>query len=233
MGLNLPLKTETFSASEDQSWLGSAHGTNEADPITLDGDQFLTLFPTGVVPSGVVLYKHSGGLYRPFGGVSADETQSLTRTSTGGTITLAFDGKTTGNIAASAAGFTAAAVNAALLAAGFTATEIVATGADGGPLTLTFGGQYADEDVALITVDNTNATGGTIVAAQVAAGGTDTETAAGHLFTTVDLGGTTAAVVGNVSGALYWHGEVIVSKLPTNHGLTTGAQADLKHIRYV
>jgi hypothetical protein len=134
MGLNLPIKTETFSATEDQSWLGSAHGTNEADPITLDADAFLASFPTGVVPSGVVLGRVTAtGLYRPY-----------------------VDGNVDG-----------------------------------------------------------------------------TEVARGHLFTTVDLGGTTAAAVDKVGAALYWHGEVVEAKLPTNHGLNAAAKADLPQIRYV
>jgi hypothetical protein len=67
MGLNLPLRTETFTAPEDQSWLGSAHGTSEADPITLNADTFLTLFPDGIVPSGVVVgIVTATGLYVPY-----------------------------------------------------------------------------------------------------------------------------------------------------------------------
>ncbi len=134
MGLNLPIRTEVFSASEDQRWLGSAHGTNSADPITLDGDAFLATFPTGVVPSGVVLGKITAtGLYRPY-----------------------IDGN----------------------------------------------------------VDGTNV-------------------AAGHLFTTTDLGGTTAAAVDKVGAALYWHGEVVEASLPANHGLNAAAKVDLPQIRYV
>lgn len=52
--MDLRVSTETFS-NENQSWLGSAHGTDNADPVTLDGDKFLAAFPTGVVPSGVLL----------------------------------------------------------------------------------------------------------------------------------------------------------------------------------
>jgi hypothetical protein len=134
--MRLPITTEVFSASEDQSWLGSAHGTNECDPVTLNADLFLAAFPAGIVPSGVVLGKITAtGLYAPY-------TDAATH-------------------------------------------------------------------------------------------GAGTDTAAGHLFTTVDLGGTTAAAVDRVAGALYWHGEVVESKLPTNHGLTAAAKADLTQIRYV
>ena len=135
-GMKLGIQRETFAAPEDYSWLGSAHGTNEADPITLNGDLFLAAFPTGIVPGGTVVGKVTAtGLYAPY-------TDAATH-------------------------------------------------------------------------------------------GAGTDTAAGHLLTTVDLGGTVAADVGNVGAALYWHGEVIVAKLKTNHGLTAAARADLPQIRYV
>lgn len=57
MGMKLGLTTETFGASENQKWLGSAHGTSEADSITLDGALADTDFPGGSIPSGVVLAK--------------------------------------------------------------------------------------------------------------------------------------------------------------------------------
>ncbi len=67
MGVNLTIKRETFAAPEDYSWLGSAHGTNEADPITLDGDLFLSTFPTGVIPGGTVVgIVTATGLYAPY-----------------------------------------------------------------------------------------------------------------------------------------------------------------------
>lgn len=134
MGMNLGIRTETFTPPEDQRWLGSAHGTTECDSITLDGDAFLTTFPTGIVPSGVVLGKVTAtGLYRQY-----------------------IDGNSDG-----------------------------------------------------------------------------TEVARGHLFTTTDLGGTTAGTVDKVAAALYWHGEVVEAKLPTGHGLNAAAKVDLAQVRYV
>lgn len=59
------------------------------------------------------------------------------------------------------------------------------------------------------------------------------EVARYHLFTTIDLGGTTAGTVGNVGAAGLWHGQVIEAKLPVGHGLDAGARADLPLIRYV
>lgn len=63
--MKLPIQTEVFSASEDQSWLGSAHGTNEAESVTLDGDAFLTTWEDGIVPSGVVIASDGAGLFVP------------------------------------------------------------------------------------------------------------------------------------------------------------------------
>lgn len=234
MGVNLTIKRESFGAPEDYSWLGSAHGTNEADPITLNGDAFLATFTDGIVPGGTVVAKNVGtGLYEPYLG-SPSETQVLTRTSTGGTITLTFDGETTGTIAASAAGFTAAVVEAALEAlSNVDPADVTVTGSAGGPLTVTFGGRYLGQNVPALVVDNTSATGGTIVQSSGVAGGAAGAVAAGHLLTTIDLGGTTAGTVGNTGAALYWHGEVVEAKLKTGHGLDAAAKAVLNQIRYV
>jgi len=132
--VRLDLKTELFSSPENHAWLASAHGVDVGDPITLDGATFLAAFPTGIIPSGVVVGKVTAtGLYRAY-------------------LTGAVDGS---------------------------------------------------------------------------------QTALGHLLTTIDLGGTTAGTVGNTGAALYWHGEVVEAKLPTGHGLDAGAKTALKQVRYV
>lgn len=125
---------ETVVTAENQSWLGSAHGTNECESCQLDASAFLATFPDGVVPSGVVLGKITAtGLYKPYADGAADGS----------------------------------------------------------------------------------------------------EVAAGHLFTTTDLKGTTAPTAQDVSAALFWHGQVIEAKLPVGHGLNAAAKTDLKHIHYV
>jgi hypothetical protein len=60
MVMSLNIKTTTYGASEDQSWLASDHGTQKADSITLDGANLGALFTTGFVPSGVPLKRVSG-----------------------------------------------------------------------------------------------------------------------------------------------------------------------------
>lgn len=128
MAVNIGWTTETFGA-ENQSWLGSAHGTNECDTVTLDADKFVGTWADGIVPSGVVLGIVTGtGLAVP----------------------------------------------------------------------------YTDAGTH----------------------GAGSETAAGFLFTTADLG-VVGGVGQDVGAALFWHGEVVVASLPTNHGLTAAARVDL------
>jgi hypothetical protein len=230
MGMNLATRSEAFTPSEDQTWLGSAHGTSECNPITLDGDAFLSLFPTGIVPSGVVLYEHASGLYRPFAGVAADETVTLTEGGSGLTSwVLHWGGEDSASLDDDASVAQVQTAVDGLVGAG----NVLVSGTTGPiAMTLQAQGDFADEDITAFTTTPTGGTG-TVVVAVTVPGGTDTETAKGHLFTTTDLGGTTSALVDRTSAALYWHGEVIEANLPTNHGLTTGAKADLKHIHYV
>lgn len=132
--MRLDIRTETFAPPENHSWLGSAHGAATCDPITLDGDAFLATFPSGIIPSGVLLGRVTAtGLYRPYNNALADGT----------------------------------------------------------------------------------------------------EVARYHLFTTIDLGGTTAATVGDTPAAGFWHGEVVEAKLPVGHGLDAPGKVDMSQIRYV
>jgi len=95
-----------------------------------------------------------------------NEVQSLTRTATGGSVTLAFRGAVTGAISVGAALPTAAAVQTALRALStIGGTNVSVSGSNGGPFTVTFSGELGSSDVPLIVVDNTLATGGTVVAA--------------------------------------------------------------------
>lgn len=74
--MNLGIKTKTFSVSENQEWLASRHGTQEADPITLDRALCVAAFASGVVPSGIPLTKVvATGRYAPSldNGAGADD----------------------------------------------------------------------------------------------------------------------------------------------------------------
>lgn len=71
MGMNLTIKTETFGAPENLEWLGSAHGSQNGDSLTLDGASLAALFPTGLVPSGIPL-KRNGGTGRYAAAITAE-----------------------------------------------------------------------------------------------------------------------------------------------------------------
>jgi len=78
MGLNLGIRRESFSPAENQSWLGSALGTQECDSITLDGSAFIATWPDGIVPSGVALGKITAtGLYAPYDDAAVDGTEVM------------------------------------------------------------------------------------------------------------------------------------------------------------
>ncbi|MFE6223015.1 hypothetical protein [Streptomyces sp. NPDC057854] len=96
------------------------------------------------------------------GAADVNEQQTINLGSaTAGTITITFDGQTTGSIAYNAA---AATVQAALEALSNIAPGDVTV--SGGPLpgtiTLTFGGQYQGVNVPQVTVTPTGLTGGTV-----------------------------------------------------------------------
>ena len=56
--MDLTIKRESFG-QDDQSWLGSAHGTNAAQTVTLDASSFVkaTHYPEGWLKSGLPLAK--------------------------------------------------------------------------------------------------------------------------------------------------------------------------------
>lgn len=232
MAIDISIRNRADLRNEDQRWIGNG-GQPLAPPrsIVLDrsGFDLVTAFPNGYIPSGVALGKVTAtGLYVPYA-ASPSEAQTLTRTSTGGTITLTFDGETTGTIAASAAGFLAATVQTALEALGnVNPGDVTVTGSAGGPLTVTFGGRYLGQNVPQLVVDNTSATGGTVTAATGTAGGgaasDGSEVLAGHLFASAAYDRDSTA---DIAAALFWTGEVITNYLPTGHGLDAAGRADV------
>lgn len=66
MGLNLGIRKQTFG-NEDQSWLGSKVGANDAMPVTLDAAACIAIteFAAGTVLSGVPLKRAGSGRYAP------------------------------------------------------------------------------------------------------------------------------------------------------------------------
>lgn len=75
MGSRLSIRTQDYLPAENQEWLGSAHGTQECESVTLDHTAFLAVFPDGLVPSGVVLARNVAGTkVVPFATGAADAT---------------------------------------------------------------------------------------------------------------------------------------------------------------
>jgi hypothetical protein len=77
--MDISLKTENF-AFDDQSWLGSAHGTDAARTVTLDTSAFTagTHYPDGYFKSGIPLGKiTTTGKYGPYNDAAADGTEVL------------------------------------------------------------------------------------------------------------------------------------------------------------
>lgn len=231
MAIDISVRTRADLRNEDQRWIGN--GGQPLAPcrsIVLDrsGFDLVTAFPNGFIPSGVALGKITAtGLYVPYA-ASPSEVQTLTRTSTGGTVTYTFDGETTAAVSA-AATVTAAVIQAALeTLASVNPGDITVTGATGGPFTVTFGGRYLGTNVPQLVVDNTSATGGTIVAATGTAGGgaasDGSEVLAGHLFVSAAYDRDST---GDIAAALFWTGEVITNYLPTGHGLDAAGRADV------
>jgi hypothetical protein len=230
--MDLSLRTENFSF-DDQSWLGSAHGTDAARTITLDTSAFTsgTHYPNGYFPSGLPLGRITAtGKYGPYGASTSEgQTVTITGTPTGGTYTLTFDSETTAAIAFNA---TAAAVQAALEAlSNVEPGDVVAAGGPhpGTAVTVTFGGNYLGENVPQMTAASGSLTGGTtptVTVTTTTAGGstvTDgTEALAGFLFCAVKAPTVNTTDVG---AAMLEHGRVIASKLPI--AVDAAGQADV------
>jgi hypothetical protein len=225
MGMDIQIKPEEVFLNEDRSWLGTRDGTLNCRSVTINSDHFDDehLAAKGAVPSGTPLVLYADGFYGPYRGdgvADANEVQTISRTATGGTFTLTIDDPdtddvyTTDPIAADATGLTAAAVMAAVNDAVGEAV-CAATGSDGGPITVTFSGTWAEKDVPAMVVDDTAATGGNVTIAQTTAGNDgslDADGNNGHLFSTTKIDKANHSLI---AVALYWEGVVKYHKLPT------------------
>lgn len=223
-----PQITTTDYGADDLSWLGSAHGFESADEVTLVADDFLGVFTDGRIPSGVALALLTSGAnagkYTRYLG-RTNEVQTITRTATGGTVDITFDGEKITALAVVAA-TTAAQIKAALEGlSNINVGDVAVTGAAGGPFVVTFSGRYAGIDVPALVIDQTNATGGTVTVAGTTAGGSTSTVGAdrfaGHLKKAVK-----AVATHMIGAAILRHGKVIESRLPANHGLDAAAKAD-------
>jgi hypothetical protein len=241
---DISIRTRYDYKGDDSRWIGAGgQDLESAETITLERGLFdlVTAFPNGFIPSGVCLGKKtSTGKYGPYGGATS-EVQTVTFDATGGTYTLAFDGVTSPNITYGNAAGDAATIKAALEALpGINPGDVtVVRGTPVGNVTIftiTFGGRYIGLNVPQIDATNVVLTGGatTVIEGTTTAGGSAVsdgrEVAVGFLAWPVKYDRNST---GDMSAALLWRGEVIVSKLPTNHGLDAAAQAALSKFRFI
>jgi hypothetical protein len=135
----MPFNETRTAAFYVREVLRTVSGSEIAENAVLDGTQVaLNADGRRIVESGTVMV---------YAGVS--EVQTLTISATGGTFTASFGGQTTGALAwnVSAANLQAALQGLSSIGA----DNVVVTGADGGPYTITFSGALAGRDVAQIT----------------------------------------------------------------------------------
>jgi hypothetical protein len=252
VGVDLALKTEIKAAPTAHSWLRSAHGTSACESITLDGDLFandMTNWANGVVPAGTVLAVVEASdpvLYGPYDNneqnADASEVQTLTLDAgaDGGTFTLTvpetseegWDGLD-GTTSALAWNISTADMTTAL--EGIVGAGNVVVTKPASAYVITFGGDLANTNAPLLTIDDTLLTDGGLhvdgVIAVQTAGGDGRGVAKGFLFQAVDLGTTAeGATVGNITAALLWHGSINEAGIPQTTGpggLDSNAKTDL------
>lgn len=227
--MDISTRPSTTLVQDDQTWLGNGgEPIGKPRSIVLDRDLFnlYSPFDQGYIPSGVVLGRVAAtGKYGPYNGLS-NEVQTINLgVATAGTVTITFQGSTTGSLDFDA---TVAEAQAALDALpNINPGDVVVSG---GPwpatnMTLTFGGQYVGVNVSQITATPTGLTGGTVTIATGTAGGgaTDLATAVGLLFAAVPYDRNST---GDMGAALFWNGEVIEDNLPSSSGLDANAKTD-------
>ncbi len=193
---------------DDQSWLGSAHGTSSARTITLQMSSFTasTHYPNGYFPSGLPLAQFASGSNAGRYGPQTDTGASRTVT----------DGATT-----------AASTTVTSATAAFTASD-VGSGITGGsiPAGTTIVSVTNATTAVLSAAPTVTATG---VSLTIAAPVSGLATLAGFLFTAVQVPRNSAS--GTVGAALLDHGRVRLARLPIAPSAT--AQATNAHIIYV
>jgi len=158
------VKGNASSATEiGDGYFAGSSALNIGDPVT--GYKRPCLFDVGAALAGLnfgdKVYVSATDATFADGNVGAREKQTVTfggAAATGGTFTLTFNGQTTSAIAYNA---TAAAVEAALEALSTIGQgNVQVTGNAGGPYTVEFVGQLANQNVSAMTIDVTSITNG-------------------------------------------------------------------------
>ena len=135
---------------------------------------------------------------------------------TGGTFTLTFDGQTTGDIAYNASAATIETALEALSKIGVGDTTV--SGSAGGPWTVEFTGALAVTNVALMTIDVTNLTGGVNEIQTISSPSNPT----GGTFTLSYGGDTTSAIAYNASAATIQTALEALNTIPVGSVACTG-----------
>lgn len=222
--MRLAQSTETFY-NQSHTWLGSRRGLSTARTVTLKVSTFTsgTHYPNGFFPDGLALAVPTSGANSGYAvplAARATEVQTvtITGTPTGGTVTLTFDGETTGAIAYNA---TAATVLAALEAlSNVDVGSVVVTGGPG-PGTawiVTFSGtQYLGANVPVMTASGASLTGGTspaIAVTTTTGGGSGVTDGSDILAGFLVYPQTVASTDTYVEGPLMDMGRIITANLP-------------------
>lgn len=229
--MDISVRRTTALVVEDRSWLADVDGTQATRSITLRTAAFTanTHYPLGVLKSGTVLARYTSGtytgLYAPYAGEASEvQTATITGTPAGGSFTLTLSGETTAAIAYNAA---ASAVQSALEALpSLSAGDVTVTGSDGGPYTITFGGNYAGANVPAMTATASltgGSTPGVTMATGTAGGGTATDgldVPRGFLFNSIQM----AVGDANKGAPLQERGFIRPANLPANSGLDANAR---------
>lgn len=233
--MDLQTVSESFG-NGDRSWAKHRKGFDTCRSITLDLSLFDELYYAewGYIPSGTPLSLVSAtGRYGPHGSPT-DEVQTITVTGspTGGTYALdSTDGE--GPTAAIAPNASAATITSRLEGI-FGAGNVIVTGSNGGPYTVTYQGELADVNVAPLTLATNSLTGGSspsVTLATTTAGGADADAGqelAGHLFN--DCPVKQGNEDGRAAGALFWEGIVDETRLP--FPIPASSKSQVPHIRY-
>lgn len=149
-----------MAVSDANALIARQIAIGEEHVIMLDGEHEVlnSLLPVGAVVGSPLYIDTATNALTLNPDAGQDETQVVTLTAaTGGTFTLTLAGQTTAAIAFNAS---AAAVQTALEAlSNVVPGDLSVTGADGGPYTIIFGGNFDSEDVATLVADNANLTG--------------------------------------------------------------------------
>lgn len=138
---------------------------------TIDGNANQKIVQPGTVMAKITSGAEAGKVGPFQRGAVANEVQTINLGgAVAGTITITFDGETTGAIAYNA---TAATVQTALEGlSNINPGDVVVTGGPlPGTITLTFGGKYLYQNVPQVTVTPTGLTGGTVTVATTTEGG--------------------------------------------------------------